>query len=1273
MARLTARFDLEDRITKKLKRINGELNRLEFRRKKLERPFIIRIEDRVSIGMKKIEKYMNQKALRSHQIIIRVRDLATKQIQRVNDFILRRLPKTHELILKAIDKTSPLITRLRQNLINRFGRYYEFGIIAKDRASKTMERVYQFAKRNLARGFTAPLIAIDRISQTVSRIAARVRATFSTGFNVPVRLIDQFTRAAKGIYTFASTYLNKGVKLTVRLIDFATQPLKKISNSATSVMNGGVVAPLKMVANRQNQTTSFEAMLGSREAADKRLDELSSFARQTPFTKDEIFEASHMLQISTGNALSTPDGLTLVGDIATGTQKSFKDVSFWMGRLYDDLESGHSIEMATTALRDMGVISGESMKRIQKLAKSGDDIGDIWPNVTSEFDRYSGTMLNMSNNIGVLSKGIKDLFQDSLIIPWGKGLSNAFQPALVAFREWTSENKDIINEIEKQIENAGEHLAQAILNPTSKVFEFIGDQLQILFEPDSNLTFKARWEIVWDNTQDVFSEWWNNVGEPGLNNMAKNGGDTYGGIINGIINGLLGVDHNSTGNGFIDIGATAGKQFVESFLEALNPADLFKKIGKKFLEINWGGFQSLWGKLTGNEELINKGSIAGALIADALVIGLVAKLMKAYQPIGNVLKKVFKKSNPKQKKNPRNDKRKSKGRNSWFGSFCKNDGKRKTVKNPVYTNPCLNKKKKPNWNKSTKNKKSGGNLRKVARKIPYLGAVLGAGTILAAPKEERAKAIGSVAGGLAGAAVGGTVGSFIPGVGTVIGGLAGGIGGAIGGEKFVDWLNDNNVFEKIEEKWTDTMGRIKGIWSDLEGWFSKKIWEPIKEGFSSVTDWLSDTWDNAKDWVKGKWSTFSQWFDEKVWNPLKNVGINTMNFFVGLWAYAEEWVTSIWNSFSDWFNEAVWTPLKEGVTSTTDWLSEKWDAVRDLVMEKWLSFSQWFNETVWEPIKEQVELVTDWISERWTAAKDWVIEQWANLSTWFNETVWEPLLEDIDILLTTLGTGFLMAWEGIKLIWGLVKEWFNVNIWEPISLDVENLTNSIGEFFSNGWNYVTEVWNDVSEWFNETVWTPIEEGVESVGEGIQGAFESAWAVVKPIWDQIIGAWNTVKGWGDTLKSWGGNVVKFISKTTSRGEEITGITPDKNYRGGVINSKTLSWIGEQGREYIIPTNTYRERGRMLLKRAANELGMSVHDKREGNQSSKTVSESKMRYIHKQESASSSTNPGDIVVHINGDNYYSDDQDSEKVTQKVIKAIQEILVEANNNGIGGEVYD
>lgn len=95
---------------------------------------------------------------------------------------------------------------------------------------------------------------------------------------------------------------------------------------------------------------------------------------------------------------------------------------------------------------------------------------------------------------------------------------------------------------------------------------------------------------------------------------------------------------------------------------------------------------------------------------------------------------------------------------------------------------------------------------KFAKGVPLLGTALAATDLIGMNKDNVGEKIGSAGGGLAGAATGAAIGSVIPGVGTAIGGLVGGIAGTMGGSSLGKAFDGSEVKKKLnstlfDQKW----------------------------------------------------------------------------------------------------------------------------------------------------------------------------------------------------------------------------------------------------------------------------------------------------------------------------------------------------------------------------------------------------------------------------------------------------------------------------------------
>ncbi|PIC72534.1 hypothetical protein [Sporosarcina sp. P17b] len=891
MAKLTARFDMKDNISGKMRTIRGETERLARARDRLNKPV---------------------------RMLITVRDRATSALRRFDTFAARRFPKMRSLTIRAIDRASPVITKVGRLARSSLGKAYRITIRANDLASRTIRNVSNFTQRN-----------------------------------VP-----------------------KAVSTSIRVVDLATRPLRAIASAATSTLGllgvaggigGGIIIPIKMVADREDLTTSFEVMLGSKGAADKRMKDLTEFAGRTPLTRDEIFKSSRILQTFTGDALATSKGMELIGDVAVGTQTDLEETAMWFGRLYDGIDSGRPVGAATSRLQEMGAISGAARQRIEDLAESGGDIKKLWPKVTKEFGKYNGMMEKMSGNMNNLLLGLKSFVGNSILMPWGEGLRDVFKPALLSFRKWRGEYSFVLSDMSRQLKKSGSVFAKNLLNPFKPAFNFIGDQMKILFPGENaaqamarmkpeefkewnqtmklkfeedpafkarfdslekyrDMTFETRWRLVVDTTKDAIGEWWETKGRDKAEGVGEGIGSAYGGFIRSAIISVLGGEAEKTGNPFIDAGITSGKSFITGFLEAIDPVDLSMKIGAKLRDINVVAAKSAWGHATGNEELQKSGSIGGALIVDAIALGMGATILTKFKPIKDVLSwgldKTIRRGKGKNgvdkagnasggntggrttptpivtptrdpyaeamRDRKNNPKLKSKGpfqRQNWPGAAPQSapypkwfdkllDKRSKKMKLPKQTTVQSQSPSQtvvndiPKKSPLSKLPKSLDKFSKLGRRIPLLGGILGGASILAAPEGTKARTAGGVggmlAGGAAGAAGGAALGSVVPvigtGIGGILGGLGGGILGGIGGEKIGDWAGKKFGAKKAKanelEPATDGVGgkmpdftamnqHVQTLTATLAGMSDKA------QGAAHNIEALTMTTGEASGWIAG--------------------------------------------------------------------------------------------------------------------------------------------------------------------------------------------------------------------------------------------------------------------------------------------------------------------------------------------------------------------------------------------------------------------------------------
>ncbi|AZS15368.1 hypothetical protein [Paenibacillus lutimineralis] len=450
---------------------------------------------------------------------------------------------------------------------------------------------------------------VDKTASPASKIKSRVERINQTKAKPEAKLVDKVSGAANKVSSTLSAMARKPYNIVVRVKDMATGVIKKITSALTSPLamlgvGGGVAGVttvgLDMVMQEQGITSAFKVMLGSAEAAAQRVQELTAFAGKTPYKREEIYEASRVLQVFTGNALSTGEGLKMVGDIAAGTKQEFGDVALWVGRLYDALKSGRPVGEMTSRLQEMGAIGGDARAGIEALAESGLKIDKTWPLVTQAFGKFDGMMEDMSGNLQNLLLGTKSFFTQNVVKRWGYGIESALGPALKKFREWRGENKETIASIGEWFEAAGKNVSTFVLDKGQRAFKILTD---LANDPAfQNADFFGKVKIAWDKIiTEPLGEWLASEGANKLTEMASKIGDILGGGAHGLIMGGLEVlspsgDEIVNENPYVEAGKRAGKAFFSSFIEALDPGEILKRLGEAGLNINKDAFTDpSWG------------------------------------------------------------------------------------------------------------------------------------------------------------------------------------------------------------------------------------------------------------------------------------------------------------------------------------------------------------------------------------------------------------------------------------------------------------------------------------------------------------------------------------------------------------------------------------------------------------------------------------------------------------------------------------------------------
>lgn len=422
--------------------------------------------------------------------------------------------------------------------------------------------------------------AVDKASQVLGTVSAKAKAFAEKAWNTVIGLKDyDFLSKLGSITGKLNNLVNRAWNITIGVVDKVTAPIRSIVNKLNSALGlagvglsgyGLIVKPVQLQVAYENLETQFGVLLGSSSAAQKRIDELTTFAGQTPFTRDEIYQASKVLETYTSGKLSTPDsvgGLRQIGDVAAGTGTDYTSVANAFGQMYVNMAAGNGIGDSLMSLRMMGALSADAQAKIESLAESvkdgSMDIDTAWAQVSKQFTRFDGMMEQMSNKLGNLLLGVKSFVTNNFLKRIGAGISESLSPFLDRFRTWRSENSAGIAAFADSVQEVAAELSGKVLGSVENIAGFFSE----IFSSDkfkNAETGMEKLKVLWEEVSDAFADWWGDV-EPKIASFADKLGENLGRGITGFFQTLAGVAPDA-----IDGGVSIGGSFAKGFLEGID-------------------------------------------------------------------------------------------------------------------------------------------------------------------------------------------------------------------------------------------------------------------------------------------------------------------------------------------------------------------------------------------------------------------------------------------------------------------------------------------------------------------------------------------------------------------------------------------------------------------------------------------------------------------------------------------------------------------------------
>lgn len=215
-----------------------------------------------------------------------------------------------------------------------------------------------------------------------------------------------------------------------------------------------LTAGIQYNAQMESYQASFETMLGSQEAAIKKLEELRIMAAETPFELSDLASATQTL-LSFGVATDKVTGyMEMLGDVSQGNRDRFNSLTLAFAQVSSagKLTGQDLLQMVNAGfnpLQEMTVMTGKSMSELRdemsKGSISADDVAAAFQHATSEGGRFYNAMEKQSKTMSGQLATLRDnasMLLGSLTQGASNFISRTVLPALNNMLEKLNENAD---------------------------------------------------------------------------------------------------------------------------------------------------------------------------------------------------------------------------------------------------------------------------------------------------------------------------------------------------------------------------------------------------------------------------------------------------------------------------------------------------------------------------------------------------------------------------------------------------------------------------------------------------------------------------------------------------------------------------------------------------------------------------------------------------------------------------------------------------------------
>jgi hypothetical protein len=260
-----------------------------------------------------------------------------------------------------------------------------------------------------------------------------------------------------------------------------------------------VASSSKAASDVESLTMQFETLLGSSDAAGKRMKEIVDFAASTPFEVAELSSTSKLLQTMGGDLLATGNGLRMVGDAAAISGRPLQEIGLHIGRVFNAITSGTSAGESVSRLQELGLITGTVKREFEDLAKAQKKGKAATLTSEQALAKLKGILSQTDGamaRLAATTEGMKSNLADNITklqVAFGTGFNKGFKDVLTAANNFLPQLESKFAEAGTIVGNA---LSEAVQGNTERLAAIGAFAGEIFFEGFKAFYLKSMDELV---------------------------------------------------------------------------------------------------------------------------------------------------------------------------------------------------------------------------------------------------------------------------------------------------------------------------------------------------------------------------------------------------------------------------------------------------------------------------------------------------------------------------------------------------------------------------------------------------------------------------------------------------------------------------------------------------------------------------------------------------------------------------------------------------------